>query len=982
MASKIPELPSTQSIPSGAMSWIKNWLDTARLWVQTRDPSATLVGDPLDKFPDRRELVSVGLLTRKTDGSFSLGVGSIPGPKGDTGPIGPAGAGVTPPDYSAPPTPTGLVVTAGLHYLYIEWDAPTYTLGHGNAQTLIYGAIWAPGDTEPTFGDVRTKLIDTIAGAANIDAFPAPLGTRYCIWIAFETVDGISGVASSAIAGGTYGVQATTGVIGNTDLGPLIVSADKLSQGTYSGVNMVPNPGAEDGVVAWMVDEVTGAGGTLTVDTTTKWGGSQAFKIAKVATTDGANAISLAMPVIPGETYGVRVRVLGGAAAAGGLYLRLNEAAPKPSGNYVTTALRTSFTDLVSGGAIAAAWTQYESTYLVPAGVFWVSLAVYDWVNGPTALWFDDLAMGRQITAVSMAANSIAVGTLAVQNGALVNAMIGNLAVDDAKIASVAVAKLTAGSLAVGAYAQSTGFVAGSSGWQIKGDGTAEFAATMIRGQLVASQIDSRGLSIKDGSGAVILAAGSPLDFANVGGSTKPANNATVGATAGSNLKDSLGNVLTDGSVKNNLMDASWWATANAPGGGWALNEAADGTADVFAVGQGPDGNDDIFWKATAGTAGGATGGWNPGNVSGGAGNWFNIDTSKTYRFIVPIYRGAGASGTTYWGIDPGDVCDLNTTTANGNPYFAFGAPTTGKWFLYVGYVFPYGSAGHGHSGAGIYDMATGALVATGTNYNWSTNSATGTRAYQYYASSGSTVFFGKPMVHLVDGSEPSLSGILSSGAASGRNPITAANASTFIAAAAIDIAQIKTASITDLSALSAYMGTVEIASGGHLLSGQTAYNIGTGFWLGSVSGVPKFSIGSAGGASLTWDGTSLTINQPSLALSSFTASNSGNVSYSTLSTGGFSIGTATATVSGGAAPYSYQWALINSYSDAGSGHRIIAGSTVNGSLSAAGTTPYVSFSGTINTGEGLHAKAVCTFTDANGLTSSTGLNVTLQNTA
>jgi hypothetical protein len=42
--------------------------------------------------------------------------------------------------------------------------------------------------------------------------------------------------------------------------------------------------------------------------------------------------------------------------------------------------------------------------------------------------------------------------------------------------------------------------------------------------------------------------------------------------------------------------------------------------------------------------------------------------------------------------------------------------------------------------------------------------------------------------------------------------------------------------------------------------SGQTAYNSGTGFFLGNVGGTPKFSIGNSGGNRLTWDGSDLTI--------------------------------------------------------------------------------------------------------------------------
>ena len=52
----------------------------------------------------------------------------------------------------------------------------------------------------------------------------------------------------------------------------------------------------------------------------------------------------------------------------------------------------------------------------------------------------------------------------------------------------------------------------------------------LVTNSITASKINSNGLSIKDASGNIILAAGSALDFSNVGGTTKPDENATVGA--------------------------------------------------------------------------------------------------------------------------------------------------------------------------------------------------------------------------------------------------------------------------------------------------------------------------------------------------------------------------------------------------------------------------------------------------------------------
>jgi len=60
------------------------------------------------------------------------------------------------------------------------------------------------------------------------------------------------------------------------------------------------------------------------------------------------------------------------------------------------------------------------------------------------------------------------------------------------------------------------------------------------------------------------------------------------------------------------------------------------------------------------------------------------------------------------------------------------------------------------------------------------------------------------------------------------------------------------------------YAGSVTASditlTGGILKAGQTDYNTGTGYWLGTVSGTPKFSIGNGSTKYVTWDGTALTI--------------------------------------------------------------------------------------------------------------------------
>jgi hypothetical protein len=47
---------------------------------------------------------------------------------------------------------------------------------------------------------------------------------------------------------------------------------------------------------------------------------------------------------------------------------------------------------------------------------------------------------------------------------------------------------------------------------------------------------------------------------------------------------------------------------------------------------------------------------------------------------------------------------------------------------------------------------------------------------------------------------------------------------------------------------------------GSTIRAGQTAYNTGTGYWIGVDSGTPKFSIGNGSTEALMWDGTTLTV--------------------------------------------------------------------------------------------------------------------------
>lgn len=466
------------SIPDSAGP-LKGPLDAIREAVQTYMGNR---GNPLDMGVTWRQLVEQGFARLDSfRGTGGGGPGAVR--PGAYVPI----ASEVEPDLSPPPTPTGFSGTSGFSTIFLDWDAPAYTQGHGHGQTNIYGVLYPTGAPAPVFADA--SLVSVVAGLTTIFNFSTTLGTRWAFWIKFQTADGVE---SASPAGGLNGVQVTTGVVGNSDLGPLVITADKISAGTYEGINLVRNAGAEDGITSWALVHTSGTSAVLTSDTSDKTGGSRSFRITKASGSNGAGYGCLAFPVIPGETYSVRLRLRGSSASAAGLFLRAHQRATYPPGGYCTDANDDSVAEIggVANAPIATTWTGYQYTYLVPAGVYWISFAVYNW-TASTALdmWFDDVIFGRQISASTIAAGSIAVGRAAIADGAIRNALIENAAVDNAKIANLSAAKLTVGDGTIGGNLKSTTFTPGSAGWIVRPDGTAEFAFVHIRGTIAAGQI-------------------------------------------------------------------------------------------------------------------------------------------------------------------------------------------------------------------------------------------------------------------------------------------------------------------------------------------------------------------------------------------------------------------------------------------------------------------------------------------------------------
>jgi len=137
----------------------------------------------------------------------------------------------------------------------------------------------------------------------------------------------------------------------------------------------------------------------------------------------------------------------------------------------------------VSGYGLASSSTSSE--FAIRADRFYIA-PPYGSAVTTSIIPFAVQATATTINGVSVPAG-VYMNDAYIKNGTITNAKIGNAQIDDAKISSVSVTKLAAGSIKVGDYIQSASYVAGSAGWRIHGNGTAELSNAIVRGTVYAS---------------------------------------------------------------------------------------------------------------------------------------------------------------------------------------------------------------------------------------------------------------------------------------------------------------------------------------------------------------------------------------------------------------------------------------------------------------------------------------------------------------
>lgn len=421
-------------------------------------------GDKLDKALTLRDLGATDFSDIGSSGAPSYGTGT-------DGPGGVPGTGPYHADPTPPPTPTGLVVTAGFSTLFISHDNPAYTVGHGHDRTIVYGKKWPDGDPLPVFSGA-VQLMDF---QGTFGAYPTELGTRWAIWIKWRSIDGVLSVAP---AGGANGVVAQTGLVGNHDLGPLIIEAANLANMDFS--NLIGNTdGSTQGASGWIPAPSDGTLINVFSPGVLPWWAGYAFHLTGKQGYYGQN-----IAVKPGDEFVFNVEGVPDGGAGATCPFGFGFLAYDVSGAYVSTPSVVTFPTGGAGVRVSG-----DTSYTVPVGIYYVRawVGIGQLAGGAYGWFFSKASIRRKPT--KLAINTIVAGDGAIANLAITNALVANAAIDDAKVANLSAAKLSVGTGIVGGPLMSANYVSGVSGWLVQPSGFAEFSNIIIRGAVYTGTI-------------------------------------------------------------------------------------------------------------------------------------------------------------------------------------------------------------------------------------------------------------------------------------------------------------------------------------------------------------------------------------------------------------------------------------------------------------------------------------------------------------
>lgn len=168
----------------------------------------------------------------------------------------------------------------------------------------------------------------------------------------------------------------------------------KPENNSTRGPNRVFNGDASEGLAGWTV--TTNDGGSFQISGAAEAiGGASSFRLLKSALGVGHLTItSRPIPVVPGQKLFYRFKAYGSHATASGLYFRINQRGQGPEPTDMD-GHSGSLSDVQSNIGVSLSPQSYEAPYTVPAGVYWVSISVLNWIAGPQLLIVDDIYLGE-----------------------------------------------------------------------------------------------------------------------------------------------------------------------------------------------------------------------------------------------------------------------------------------------------------------------------------------------------------------------------------------------------------------------------------------------------------------------------------------------------------------------------------------------------------------------------------------------------------
>lgn len=238
----------------------------------------------------------------------------------------------------------------------------------------------------------------------------------------------------------------------------------------------------------------------------------------------------------------------------------------------------------------------------------------------------------------------------------------------------------------------------------------------------------------------------------------------------------------------NSVINSTSWSLGSGSAPSYSQNGLT--VENERVTGTDPFGRSATVWETRPSGDGNGDGGWNS--------SWFNIDNTKLYRFSVWVKRTSTTSGGTFYlglyGNGTG-IRRTDTSAYEGNPYWeCSGTSKFDKdvWYLVVGHCYPYSTTYTGqHPESGIYTVAGGPTKVLsinacniGTDVKWAGSDVTQTihRCYHFYCGDNTTrLQLFDPRIDVIDGTEPSISNLLSGFTASGLSDLVGTNRGSFV---------------------------------------------------------------------------------------------------------------------------------------------------------------------------------------------------------